>query len=129
MKTKAEGRARAILTWLILALALSLPALAQVTQTKPIKVKQPKVPTEKYKGVVMSWTPVSITVRDPNNYTTVHTFSFSDALQKKVQNDYMENGDKVTVTLQKGSTIAVKLNGKLRQRDKPLRVFKSKPTQ
>ena len=118
MKTRAEGRNRTVAVLLLMGLVLSLPA--QVTQTKPIKVKLPKVQTEKYRGVVMTWTPVSITVRPRDNFTMVRTFTFTEGLRQKVQNSYMENGDPVTVYLLKGSTSAVKLSGKLRQRDRQI---------
>ena len=96
-----------------MALAFSLPA--QVTTTKPIRAKQPQVQTEKYKGVVVTWTPVSITVRPRESHTLLRTFSFNEALQRRVENHYMENGDSVTVHVMKGSETAVKLSGKIRR--------------
>lgn len=103
-----------------LVLALWLPA--QVTMTKPIRVKAPKVPTDKYKGVVVTWTPVSITVRPKESHTMLRTFSFDEALQRRVENRYMENGDTVTVYVRKGSETAVKLSGKIRRYEAPPRL-------
>jgi len=114
MKIKTKGKTHVLLAvGLGLALAFSLPA--QVTTTKPIHVKQPKVLTDKYKGVVVTWTPVSITVRPKESYTLLRTFSFDEALQRRVENRYMENGDNVTVHVRKGSETAVKLSGKIRR--------------
>lgn len=103
-----------------MALASWLPA--QVTTTRPIKVKQPKVQTDQYKGVVVTWTPVSITVRPRESHTMLRTFSFDEPLQRQVENRYMENGDSVTVYVRKGSEIAVKLSGKIRRYDSPPRL-------
>lgn len=103
-----------------MVLAFSLPA--QVTTTKPIRAKQPKVQTEKYKGVVVTWTPVSITVRPKESHTLLRTFSFTEDLQRQVENRYMENGDTVTVHVRKGSEMAVKLSGKIRSYDAPPRL-------
>lgn len=103
-----------------LALASWLPA--QITTTRPIKIKQPKVQTDKFKGVVVTWTPVSITVRPKDSHTLLRTFSFDEALQRQVENRYMENGDSVTVHVRKGSEIAVKLSGKIRRYEEPRRL-------
>lgn len=120
MKTANKGRTRA---WIAAALGLALAASlsAQVTTTKPIRVKQPKIQTEKYKGVVVTWTPLSITVRPKESHTLLRTFSFSEALQREVENRYMENGDTVTVHVRKGSETAVKLSGKIRRYEAPRR--------
>jgi hypothetical protein len=105
-----------------LGLVLALGLSAQVTTTKPIRVKQPKVATEKYKGVIVTWTPVSITVRPKESHTLLRTFSFDEALQRRVENHYMENGDPVTVYVRKGSETAVKLSGKIRRYEAPSRL-------
>lgn len=103
-----------------MAVAFSLQA--QVTTTKPIRVKQAKVPTDKYKGVVVTWTPVSITVRPKESHTMLRTFSFDEALQRRVENHFMENGDAVTVYVRKGSETAVKLSGRIRRYEAPRRL-------
>lgn len=126
MKTKAEGRVRTVLSCLTLVLMLSLSGLAQVTVTKPIKAKAPKIPTEKYKGVVINWTPVSVTVHSPGDFNRVRSFTFSEPLQKKVQDRYLENGDPITLYVLQHSDLVVKISGKLRHRDKGLKVFKQK---
>ena len=121
MKTKSNGRNRVLIAvGLGLVLASWLPA--QVTTTRPIKIKQPKVQTDKFKGVVVTWTPVSITVRPRESHTMLRTFSFDEALQRQVENRYMENGDTVTVYVRKGSETAVKLSGKIRRYDAPPRL-------
>jgi len=121
MKTTSKGRNRVLIAaGLGLVLASWLPA--QVTTTKPIKIKQPKVQTDKYKGVVVTWTPVSITVRPKESHTLLRTFSFTEDLQRRVEDRYMENGDTVTVYVRKGSEMAVKLSGKIRRYDAPRRL-------
>ena len=109
---------------LAVGLSFSFSGTAQVVTTKPIRVKQPKTKTEKYKGVVVNWTPVSVTVRPSDSFTRLRTFSFSEALQRKVENRYLESGERVTVHAVKGTDMALKLGGKLHRRESGPRVLK-----
>ena len=108
------------LVWL--ALLLAAPALlpAQVRQAPTIKIKSPKEPRlEKFKGQVVNFTPVAITVHDLNDFTLVRTFRFNPELERKLERRYVENGDKVTVYYLKGGDTAVKLKGKIRLQGSP----------
>ena len=101
-----------------MALLLAAPVLlpAQVGQAPTIKIKSPKKSgLEKFKGQVMNFTPVAITVHDLNNFALVRTFRFNPELERKLENRSMENGDKVTVYYLKGGDTAVKLKGKIRR--------------
>ena len=121
MKTKSKGRDRVLIA-AGLALIVAPWLAAQVTTTKPIRVKQAKIQTDKYKGIIVTWTPVSITVRPKESTTLLRTFSFSEALQRRVENRYMENGDTVTVYVRKGSETAEKLSGRIRRYEAPRRL-------
>ena len=107
MKKPAENTVRILLSVVLaIGLAFSFSASGQVVTTKPIRVKQPKTKAEKYKGVVVNWTPVSVTVRPIDSFTLLRTFSFSEALQRKVENRFMESGDRITVHWVKGTDTA-----------------------
>ncbi len=105
---------------LALWLATTATATTQVRQEPAIKIKAPKPAVEKFRGEVLNFTPVAITVRNPKNTTLVRTFQFSPKLEGKLANHYMENGDRVTVHFLKGSDTAVKLQGKIRKQGAPL---------
>ncbi len=100
---------------LALWLATAPTLFGQVRQQPTIKIKSPKPAVEKFHGQVVNFTPVAITVRDPNNTTLVRTFQFTPKLEGKLANHYVENGDRVTVRYLKGSDMAVKLTGKIRK--------------
>lgn len=82
----------------------------------PIVVKQPKLKTLKYKGMVIIATRVQITVRDPQNERMVRTFRLSDEMQEKMQQIIdkggYQHGDKVEIHHLEGSDIALKIKGK-----------------
>lgn len=103
-----------------LLLALAAPTAAQVTDTKPVRVKVPKPKKLKFEGEVLSMNRVSITVRAPNNPYTVHTFSFNEKLAPKMARLVDENraylpGDRVVIRYLEGTDTAVKIKGKRRQ--------------
>ncbi len=106
---------------LLVVLLLAAPATTwgQVRQTEPIKIKSPKPALSSFHGEVLNFTPVAITVRDPKNTTLVRTFEFTPELQRKLENRYLENGDRVTVRFVKGGDTAVKLKGKIRRQGPP----------
>jgi len=91
-------------------------AQAQVQTAAPIKLKQPKQKTLKYKGTVIVATRVQITVRDPQNERMVRTFRLSDEMQGKMQEIIdkggYQHGDKVEIHHVEGTDVAVKIKGK-----------------
>ena len=86
---------------------------AQVTTTAPIKLKQPKVKIDRFKGTVVNCTPVAITVRSTADTNRIRTFSFTPQLTRKMENRRMENGAKVNVKYQHMTDTAVALKGKI----------------
>ena len=101
----------------VMALAIVSPvafvtAHGQVTTSPAIKIKQ-KTQIDSFRGEVVNWTPVAITVRDPKNSYTMRTFTFTPELTRKVENRHMEKGSKVTVKHRHMSDTAVSLKGKL----------------
>jgi hypothetical protein len=118
MKRNTRVTLRALCMALLLAAPVLLPA--QVGQTPTIKIKSPKKPRlEKFKGQVMNFTPIAITVQDLNDFNLVRTFRFNPKLERKLASRYMKNGDKVTVYYLKGGNTAVKLKGKIRRQSSP----------
>lgn len=112
-----------IRTPLALALALwllaSLPLFAQVTDAKPIRIRQeaPKPRIEKFLGEVLHMTPVAITVRDRQNKNLVRTFTYDEKLAPKMaallrNNRPFQHGDRVEIRFLAGSDTAVKIKGK-----------------
>ena len=104
------------LFWLAIAVLSATFPLAlsgQVTNTKTIIVKQPKIPLQKFRGEVVNCTRKAITVRDPANVYNTRTFDFSPALERKMDTRTMDTGAKVIVKFQAGSNVAVLLKGKL----------------
>lgn len=100
-----------------LLLFLALPVAAQVTTTKPIKVKAPEAKKEKFKGEVLVATRVSITVRSQKNFNLVRTFTYNEPLGAKINEQFDENeiyqhGDRVEIEYLAGSDKAVKIKGK-----------------
>lgn len=106
---------------LVLFLAVGLgfavvPALAQVTDTAPIRVRAPKPRRERFDGYVLSSTRLTLTVRDRNNSNLVRTFSMSDRLKPRWERRYdsqpYQYGDHVTIHYLAGSDTAVKIKGR-----------------
>ena len=112
-----KRRTRVLLLVLWLG-ALAVPA-QELPRTAPIKIKSPKPALDRFKGDVLNFTSVAITVRDPNNTTLVRTFRFSPELERKLEDRYIENGERVTVRYLKGGDTAVKLQGKIRRQGAP----------
>lgn len=112
---------------LALAAGFALPAAGQVVTAPPVrmKVKQPKQKVESFKGEVFNFTNVAITVRDTKNFALLRTFSYSPELTRKLENRYMEPGDRITVRFVSGNT-AIALKGKLRKADLPLQPVKAR---
>lgn len=116
-----KRRNKVLLASLLLAAPALLPVClrAQVRQSQPIKIKAPKPAKDRFRGEVLNFTPVAITVRDRKNITLVRTFRFDPRLEKKLSNHYVENGDHVTVHYLRGSDTAVKIDGKIRRQGSP----------
>lgn len=99
--------------WLVCA---APAAHAQVQTAAPIKLKQPKLKTLKYKGTVIIATRVQITVRDPANERMVRTFRLSEEMQGKMQEIIdkggYQHGDKVEIHHVEGTDVATKIKGK-----------------
>lgn len=102
-------------------LLAAFPAQAQVTTGAPIIVKvktkkPPKPKMETFKGEVIHMDAGSIEVRDPNNSFIVHTFTYSDALKKKLKTLFARGGyqfgDRVQIKYVAGSTVAQEIKGK-----------------
>lgn len=95
---------------------LAAPSRAQVTEGKPIVLKQPKAKTLKFKGTVIAATPVQITVRDRDNERIVRTFTLTPEMQQKMQDVInrggWQNGDKVEIHYKQGGEVAHKIKGK-----------------
>lgn len=88
-------------------------ATAQVTMTAPIKLKQPKVKLDSFKGTIINSTPVAITVRHYQDANHVRTFAFDAKLVRRMENRHMENGAKVVVKYQHMTDTAVALKGRI----------------
>jgi hypothetical protein len=98
------------------AAVLAPAALAQVTTTAPIVIKQPKPKLEKFKGRVLSANIASIMVQSSDNEKVVRTFQYSPELRDKMQaiidKGGYQHGDVVTVFTDPGSNVALKIKGK-----------------
>ncbi len=95
---------------------LAAAAPAQVSEGKPIVIKQPKAKTLKFKGIMIAATPVQITVRDINHERIVRTFSLTTDMQKKMRDIIdrggWQNGDAVEIHFKEGTEVAHKIKGK-----------------
>ena len=96
-------------------LGLCAVCTAQVTATATVKLKQPKVKIDSFKGAVVNCTPVAITVRSANDANKIRTFSFTPELTRKMENHHLDNGAKVNVKYRHMSDTAVALKGKIRK--------------
>ena len=108
---------RALFLLAVALLLAPLPAVTQVTETAPIKIKAPKPKKEKFKGEVLSVTRVAITVRSRDNYNLVRTFTFDEKLASKIGKQWDENkpyqfGDRVEIQYLAGGDVATKIKGK-----------------
>jgi len=100
-----------------LALAgFAAPAHAQVSETKPIKLKQPKVKKQSFKGTVVSATLQGITVRDAKDARMIRTFQLSEKagaqMIKAFDQGGFQVGDKVTIVHVQGQEVALEIKGK-----------------
>ena len=127
MQTKLHSRifiAGLFVTALALS-ATSVPRLNASTsqgesQTGPTAPKlQPrpsKVKILEFKGIVMSFSTASITLRNQLNQRQVQSFTYTPKLHDKVvalmQKGGYQNGDKVTVKYAVDTTVAQEISGK-----------------
>lgn len=101
---------------LVLVLAANLTA--QVSESRPVKVKTPKPTKEKFVGEVLSVTRGAITVRSRENTTLVRTFTYdnqklADKMAKMIdRNQPFQHGDRVEIQFLAGTDKAVKIKGK-----------------
>lgn len=110
---------RAALLTVVAAVVLAgLPALAQVTTSRPIQVKtkQPKPKIEKFKGQVLYCNVIQIMVQSTENTAFVRSFSYAPKLEERIQK-MMERGgyqagDIVEVHFEAGTNTAVRIKGK-----------------
>ncbi len=96
--------------------AFAAPAHAQVSETKPIKIKQPKIKKQKFKGTVVSATLQGITVRDEKDLRVIRTFVLSEKagaqMIKAFDKGGFQVGDKVTIIHPQGADTALEIKGK-----------------
>lgn len=102
---------------LLFAFAAVAPAVsAQVSETKPIKIKQPKIKKEKYKGTVVAATLQAITVRHEKDLRMIRTFQLSPKAGEQMVKAYdkggFQPGDKVTIVHPQGADTALEIKGK-----------------
>jgi len=106
---------------IVLAAALLLagaPVTAQVSEEKPVKVKnnQPKPKIEKFKGQVLYANVIQITVQSTENSAFVRTFNYSpklaERMQKLAEKGGYQPGDRVEVQFEAGGNVAVRIKGK-----------------
>jgi len=92
------------------------PAAAQVSEQKPIKLKQPKIKKQSFKGTVVSATLQGITVRDEKDLRIIRTFKLSEKagaqMIKAFDRGGFRVGDKVTIVHQQGEDTALDIKGK-----------------
>lgn len=103
-----------------LLLLLAVPAAAQVSTTKPIRVEAPKPRKLEFKGEVLTMTRLAITVRSLEDANLVRTFTFSEKLTPKMtklvdEDRTYQHGDRVRVIYLDGTETALKIKGKPRQ--------------
>ena len=106
--------------FLVAALAAAAPSLSQaqsVDTSKPIAIKPAKPPKPvTFAGVVLSSNVQSITVRSRDDEKLIRTFTYSSNLQGKMQQILSQGGyqygDKVQITSDAGSDVALRIKGK-----------------
>jgi hypothetical protein len=103
----------------LLGAAVALAATgvsAQVETAKPIHLKAPKRKIEKFKGQVLSMTNVQIIVRGMENERVIRTFTYTPEVREKMQQVIdqggYQHGDKVEISHEPGSDVAIKIRGK-----------------
>ncbi len=111
-----RSRIRGALLAMALAAAAPTALGAQVETAKPIRIQAPKPRVVKFRGEVVSATPVEITVRSRENERIIHTFRYSpkvrDAMQKIIDRGGYQYGDRVEVRHEAGSDVAIGIKGK-----------------
>jgi hypothetical protein len=112
----------------VTALALSATSIASLnastsqgeSQTGPTAPKLQPQPSKakilEFKGIVMSFSTASITVRNQVNQRQVQSFTYTPKLHDKVvalmQKGGYQNGDRVTVKYAVDTTVAQEISGK-----------------
>jgi hypothetical protein len=98
----------------VLALACIPAATAQVVTARTVhnKVKNPKPKIDSFRGDVVNFSNVAITVRDRKNLAAIRTFTYAPKLARTMENRHMEPGTRVTVRFTRNSETAVALEGK-----------------
>jgi|SRR5579862_9458515 len=93
------------------------PAQAQAApQTPAAKPPQSNGKILEYKGIVVSFSTASITVRNQQNERMLQSFTYTPQLHDKVvammQKGGYQNGDKVTIKYAEDTTVARDISGK-----------------
>jgi hypothetical protein len=92
------------------------PAVAQVTTSAPVTVKQTTPKAIWLKAEVVHADGHSIIVREQGNELAIHTFTFApdmqDAMQQLSQQGGFQYGDKVKILYKQGQTVALKIKGR-----------------
>jgi len=107
------------------ACAMVVPAGAQTERTAPIVVRSADSSSAKaqntakgnwMKGEVIHADANEIVVREAQNERMIHTFTYTPALQTRMQrisdNGGYKYGDKVKIRYQTGQTVALKIHGR-----------------
>jgi hypothetical protein len=102
---------------IVAGLALNaIPAVAQLTTSAPMVVKQPSPKGVWMKAEVIHADRNSIMVREQATERAIHTFTYDDKIRDKMQsimdNGGYQNGDKVKILYLPGQTVAMKIHGK-----------------
>jgi hypothetical protein len=108
-----------------LACAMALPVAAQTDRTAPIVVRSANSSTAKaqnsakgnwLKAEVIHADANEMVVREEQNERMIHTFTYTPALQTRMQrisdNGGYKYGDKVKIRYQTGQTVALKIHGR-----------------
>ncbi|MFY9689027.1 MAG: hypothetical protein WA369_17440 [Candidatus Acidiferrales bacterium] len=103
------------------ALALAVlfaprPAIAQLTTSTPVVVRQTPLKTIWLKATIVHADGHSMVVREQANPLALHTFTYSDGLQSAMrligQAGGYQYGDKVRIQYKQGGTVALRIKGK-----------------
>jgi len=114
---RPRGWTLLILLAMLAAVAPSPSCAQSVDTSKPISIKSAKPPKPvTFSGLVLSSNVQSITVRSRNDEKSIRTFTYSPNLQAKMEQILAQGGyqygDKVTITSDAGSDVALRIKGK-----------------
>jgi hypothetical protein len=103
----------------VMALAVmfvATPAVAQLTISTPVTVKQTPPKNVWLKAEVVHADARSMTVREQGNEMALHTFTYSanlqDAMRQIADAGGYQYGDKVKILYKQGATVALRIKGK-----------------